>query len=269
MIRKTLICTILAGTALNVAAQKNLVFEGNYQGKNIYVQNPIKDDGVGFCTNKVTVNGNPTSDEINSSAYEIDFTKLKLKLGDPVSVVIEHGAECTPKVLNPEVLKPTSTYKIKSIEVTPAGLLKWSTTNETGKLPFIIEQYRWNKWIPIGEVDGLGTPEEHAYEFQVNPHSGENQVRVKQVDHTKKPNISPARTFMSTEKEVDFQPKKVADEVTFYDPDKKVVKTRYEVYDAYGNIVKKGFGDKVDLTNLEKGAYYLNYDNKNEKFIKK
>jgi hypothetical protein len=265
---KLLLSIVLTGLIGGLSAQK-VVLEGNYQGKNIYVQNPFKEDGVGFCTNKVTINGDVTSDEINSSAFEIDFTKFKLKLGDPVTVVIEHSAECTPKVLNPEVLKPTSTFKVKTIEVNPEGLLKWTTTNETGKLPFIIEQYRWNKWIQVGEVDGNGTPEEHTYTFQVTPHSGENQVRVKQVDHTKKPNISPAKTFMASLKEVDFQPKKVADEVTFYDTDQKVVKTRFEVYDAYGNIVKKGFGEKVDLKNLEKGAYYLNFDNKNEKFIKK
>src|SRR5690606_17298137 len=100
------ICLILVST---VSAQKKLVFEGHYQGKNIFVQNPFKPDGVGFCTDRVLVNGNVTSDQINSSAYEIDFTKLSLKVGDAVSVVIEHGNDCTPKVLNAEVLNPTST----------------------------------------------------------------------------------------------------------------------------------------------------------------
>jgi hypothetical protein len=266
---RLIIGLILTLSVFGVNAQKKLILEGNYQGKNLYVQNPFNSDGLGFCASKVTVNGDPTSDEIYSSAFEIDFTKLKLKMGDAISIEIEHGLDCTPKVLNPEVLKPTSTYKVKSIEISPDGLLKWTTTNETGKLPFVVEQFRWNKWIPIGEVDGKGTPEEHSYEYQITPHSGENQVRVKQVDHTKKPNISPARSFNSNVKVVDFQPKKVSDEITFYDSDNKVVKTRFEVYDAYGNIVKKGFGDKVDLKNLEKGAYYLNFDNKNEKFIKK
>lgn len=266
--KATLTCLLTVFTLIGFS-QKNLLLEGNYQGKNLYVQNPFKSDNVGFCTNKVTVNGDVTSDEIQSSAFEIDFTKFGLKIGDPVTVIIEHGTDCVPKVLNPEVLKPTSTYKVKSIDVTPDGMLKWTTQDETGKLPFVIEQYRWNKWIVIGEVDGIGSPEEHTYEFKITPHSGENKVRVKQIDHTKKPNISPSRSFMSNVKDVTFEPKKVRDEVTFYDVDENIVKTRYEVYDAYGNIVKKGYGDKVDLSSLEKGAYYLNYDNKNEKFIKK
>lgn len=45
--------------------------------------------------------------------------------------------------------------------------------------------------------------------------------------------------------------------------------TLFEVYDSYGNIVKKGFGEKVDVSNLKKGIYYLNYDNKTDTFVKK
>lgn len=43
------------------------------------------------------------------------------------------------------------------ISCTPDGTLTWTTTGESGKLTFTIEQYRWNKWVAIGEVDGLGT----------------------------------------------------------------------------------------------------------------
>jgi hypothetical protein len=46
------------------------------------------------------------------------------------------------------------------------------------------------------------------------------------------------------------------------------VETRYEIYDAYGNIVKKGVGSSVNCENLLRGVYYINFDNLNEKFIK-
>ena len=36
----------------------------------------------------------------------------------------------------------------------------------------------------------------------------------------------------------------------------------------HGNIVKKGFGSTVNCSNLVKGAYYINFDNKTEKFFK-
>ena len=45
--------------------------------------------------------------------------------------------------------------------------------------------------------------------------------------------------------------------------------TMYEIYDAYGNIVKKGFGSKLDVTNLKRGTYYINFDKEMSKFLKK
>ena len=36
-----------------------------------------------------------------------------------------------------------------------------------------------------------------------------------------------------------------------------------------GNIVKKGFGDNVDVSNLKRGTYYINYDKDMGKFLKK
>ena len=139
---------------------------------------------------------------------------------------------------------------------------------EQGKLPFVIEQYRWNKWIAIGEVDGVGTPEEQSYEFIVSPHSGENKLRVVQTDYTGKKKPSKAVTFTSNLIEPSMSPIKVKDNINFT-VDGSPTETKYEIYDAYGNIVKKGVGTKVDCSNLKKGAYYINYDNKNEKFLKK
>ncbi len=240
-----------------------IVLEGNYQGKNLYVQNPFATTGVGFCAKKVLVNGNVTTDEVNSSAFEIDFTALQLKVGDKVEVKIEHSDDCKPKVLNPEVLKPKSTFEVIDMSISPDGSMKWRTKGETGKLPFIIEQFRWTKWIKVGEVDGKGTSGENSYEFKVTPHSGENQIRVKQVDYTSQPRYSPPKKFTSTISDVTFAPNKVAKDINFSE------ETMFEIYDQYGNIVKKGFAKTVDCSSLAKGVYYLNFDNKTDQFIKK
>ena len=96
-----------------VSLAGNIVLEGNYQGKNLYIKNPYAGTGVGFCVFEVTVNGSVTTDEWNSSAFEIDLSIHDLDLGDQVVVVIKHKDDCpTPKVLNPEVLNPKSTFKI-------------------------------------------------------------------------------------------------------------------------------------------------------------
>jgi hypothetical protein len=257
--------------AINVNAV-TVVLEGNYQGKNLYVQNPFAPGGVGFCTIKVMVNDNVTTDEWASSAYEIDLSVHRLNVGDPVVIKIEHKEGCTPKVLNPEVLKPKSTFDVIDMQISGSGKLTWKTRNENGKLPYVIEQFIWQKWIPVGEVDGKGTPEEHTYEFQLTAHSGENKVRVKQVDYTNRPRYSQPKTFSDPAvKEVDFVPKRVKDKpITFVEAGTtdKPVKTRYEIYDSYGNIVKKGYSDTVDCAGLKPGAYYINFDNKDSQFIK-
>ncbi len=242
-----------------------LVLEGNYQGKNLFIQNPFSEAGVGFCVYEVTVNDQIATDEINSSAFEVDMANFGLKIGDKVTVKIKHKDGCTPLVLNPEVLRPKSTFDIVKQEVTTGGVFKWTTSNETGELPFIVEQKRWNKWVRVGEVPGMGTAGEHSYEFKITPHSGENTFRVKQVDLTKKARFSQNVNYTDPLVPlITWGPTKVKDVITFSG------NTLYEVYDQWGNIVKRGYANSLDVTTLKKDMYYLNYDNKmGETFIKR
>ena len=155
----TLASAFVLNTFVNSAT---LVVEGKYQNKNVFVQNAIGNSGVGFCAQEIKVNGKVTTDETNSSAFEIDLASLQLKYGESVTIEIIHKDGCTPKVLNMDDLKPKPSFEVLTINVSPAGLLKWTTKNESGSLPYIIEQFKWNKWIPIGEVDGIGTSDSMA-----------------------------------------------------------------------------------------------------------
>lgn len=262
---KRVLFSLLIGSlvALNGYSAGVIILDGNYQGRNLYVSNPYAGSGVGFCVYEVTVNDQVTTDEINSSAFEIDFKNFQFKMGDKIEVRIKHKDDCKPKVINPEVLKPKSTFEVTSLKVENDGTLKWTSKGETGKLPYIIEQFRWNKWVKVGEVEGVGTPQENDYSFKIAPHSGKNQFRVKQVDYTNQPRLSKPTNYMSPLQEVTFSPQKVSKELLFSE------ETMFEIYDQYGNVVKKGFGKKVDCTNLSKGVYYINYDNKTGEFLKK
>jgi hypothetical protein len=234
-----------------------ILLEGNYHGKNIYVQNPFASEGVGYCTFEIKVNGQTTTDEINSSAYEIDLSFFQLKLGAPVEIKIMHKDDCKPKVVNPEVLKPISTFEVSAIGIDKGGKLTLTTTNETGELPYKIEQFRWNKWVEVGDFEGKGSPDKNDYDVQLTTvHSGANRFRVKQVDQRGKPRYSFEAKTTSALPEITFTPgdgKKVESAINFSDV------TLYEIYNAYGNIVSKGVGKRVDVSNLEKGEYYLNY----------
>jgi hypothetical protein len=267
MKQKNLLLLTLFALFTSFSGFAALSIEGSYQGKNLYVQNPEDGDGFGFCATKVTVNGDVMPGGCASSAFEIDFSLFNIEIGEPVFIVIEHNDGCKPKILNPEVLLPRSTFNTVEIKVAPNGMLTWKTSNEQGKLPYIIEQYRWNKWVQVGEVQGKGTPGTNSYEFQVAPHSGENTVRVVQIDHSGTKRSSKEVKFTSTVPIVVKSPVKVKDVINFT-ANGKPVETKYEIYDAYGNIVKKGVGTSVPCGNLLKGAYYINFDNKTEKFFK-
>jgi len=240
-----------------------IVLEGNYMGKNIFVKNPFGGAGVGFCVFEVTINGKLSPDEVNQSAFEIDFRNHDVKLGDKVIINIKHKDDCGPdgpQVLNPEVLKPKSTFNTQKISFTNEGVLEWNTNNENGKIDFIVEQFRWNKWVKIGEVSGEGTPGSHEYSFKITPHSGDNKARVKQVDYTGKPRYSKAASYTSKVPAVSLNGEtKFKGKISFYGGE-----TLYEIYDRFGTIVKKGFGQSADITSLEKGTYYVSFDNMTE-----
>lgn len=254
---------LMLSSAYLMAGGGVVVIEGKYQNKNIFVQNSYTSSGIGFCAFEVLVNGQVTTDDINSSAFEIDLANYALKPGSPVVVQIRYKNGCAPVVLNPDALKPKPTFQIEEITINKSGKLEWSTTRENGSLPFIVEQFIWNKWVYVGEVQGVGTPDLNKYSFQTIPHSGENKFRVKQMGYGAKPIFSQSVSYVSNLSQLSYALTKNSNEVMFS------AETMYEVYDAYGNIVKKGFGKSIDTRNLQRGSYHLCYDSQITEFKKK
>ncbi|UKN00436.1 T9SS type A sorting domain-containing protein [Paracrocinitomix mangrovi] len=256
---------VVAGFSFN--GLSNTSIEGHYQGKNLYVQSPESEDGFGFCVTKVTVNGEVSTHSPQASAFQIDLTEFNIKLGDEVVVLFEHEDGCKPKLLNPEVLLPKSTFVLEEISCTSDGTLSWETTGESGELPYYIEQYKWNKWVVVGEINGSGNSTLSEYVFKLLPHSGKNMVRLSQIDNTGKKHVSKSVTF-----EADIpEPALVYEDGNeiYFKNDGLATETKYEIYDAYGNIVKKGKNSVIDCSNLKKGVYHVNFDNKHEKIIRK
>lgn len=254
----------LCGSTFALLGQdKILVIEGTYMGKNLYVQNTST---IGYCVTSVEVNGKETTDETNSSAFEIDFKPCQLKLGDKIEVRIHYKNDCLPNILNTEVIKPLSTFTVTEIKASPDGTIQWTSVGELGALVYQVEQLRWKKWVKVGEVMGLGTSQPHQYTFKTQPHSGINVYRVQQTDHTGKANASPAAECNSHLPQVVFK----IDEngvIRFTVRNKNIAtETLFEIYDQYGQLLKRGYGTAVDVSDLPKGVYYINYDNKAESF---
>lgn len=250
---KPLLITILAMLAVQLAFADVYVFTGTYQGKDLYVKNPFAPDGVGFCVFEVRVNGEITSDEVNSSAFAIDLSLFDLQLGAPVEVIIRTKDSCEPRVINPDAIAPKSTFELQSM-VLNEERLAFATKNESGPLPFIVEQFKWNKWVPVATLEGkAGAGESARYEVVVPVHSGENVFRVTQHDS------DGARSSERFEMKSDFAEVRILEE-KFTTELRFSAKTDYEVFDAYGVLIGKGIGDRIDASKWPSGTYYVNFD---------
>ncbi len=239
----------------------SIALEGHYQQRNIYVINTVASEGVGFCVYEVTVNGQISTDEINSQAFEVDLSIYGFKLGDAVSVIIKHKDGCTPRILNPGALESQPTFECNKIECSQQGLLSWETTNEVGKLPYLVQQFKWNKWVNIGEVMGSGTSVKNNYQFQVILTSGLNKFRVVQKSYEGNLRKSPTAELNSTVVAPNYSVNKKNSTVDF------TAETSFELFNAYGQILKKGYGNSISTSGMAKGEYYLSFDNKTEKFL--
>lgn len=90
---------------ISSAKAGEIVIEGRFDGKNIFISNPFMEDGT-FCTISIYVNGKIIADNPNSSAYEINLTGMGFKIGDSIKVVIQHQEGCTPKILSDAFYSP-------------------------------------------------------------------------------------------------------------------------------------------------------------------
>ncbi len=237
-----------------------LNINGFYQGKNVFVMNPLMDSGNEFCVLKVIVNGQETNDDIFSSAFEIDLAVYQFSVGERITISIKHKNNCEPKILNPDVLKVRSTFNVSLMKIDKQGNLTWNTSNESGPLKFIIEQYRWNKWIVAGEIMGKGKVDKNIYSYKVSLNSGENIFRIKQIDFTNVPRYSKEKKYRSNKPPITFEVNKFSNSIIFSD------ETMYEIYSMKGLLIKKGQDSQLSIMELEIGEYYLNYDNTFETF---
>ena len=260
MIRKIIFLFLLI-IASSYCYPGEILIKGNYYGFNLYVNNPSV--GNGFCVIKVLVNDKETKDEIRSNAFEVDLSLLNLKIGDPVTIVIKHKDECTPFIANPKALQKTESVSFTAAKVDKNGKLVWGITGEMPDDVFIVEQFRWNKWVKCAEVSTSDTTSKNMYAFDIVPHFGLNQFRVVRNDVNGNPVYSKVVKYISRTAEINLESAKVSDKLVFS------AESQYEIFDLKGNFIIEGFGKEVDVSDLEKGKYWVNFDNKSLNFTKK
>jgi hypothetical protein len=134
---------------------------------------------------------------------------------------------------------------------------------ETTKSPYIIEQFRWEKWMKIAEIDGRWTPEQTMYSFLGIHYYGENLCRVKISSNS---NDSEKVKWTREISPVNFSINKKASKIEFSDEKARTTETMYEIANASETIIKMGWAKYVSYNSLPKGTYPLYYDNKIAKF---
>lgn len=157
----------------------------------------------------------------------------------------------------------SSTFVVQSFRISKDGMVSWTAVNEHGSLPYMVEQFIFDKWVKVGEVRGIGSPSPNSYSVPVILSSGENKFRVRQKGYDKISRFSDAITYFSKKEPVTYSVTDHNQTISFSSD------TYFIIYNPYGAITKQGYGNSVDISNYAKGYYCLIYDNKLGGFEKK
>ncbi len=122
-----------------------------------------------------------------------------------------------------------------------------------------VQQYRWNKWIRIEGTEMYVDSGFVSFDLAKEKHTGNNQYRIVSSDPFSRKTSSAALYLFNKAPNFDYHYIR-EDNLILFDE-----WTRYEFYDSYGNLIKKGQGVEFNIAKYKKGLYYLNYDNSNVK----
>ena len=233
---------------------------GEYQGKNIYVQNPLSKDKINFCTSGVYLNERLVNTAPKTSAFEIDLSHLEI--GGPVFIKIVHKEGCKPKIINPQVIRSKSKFQFLNVYA-DALSVHWSTIGELPYGKFFLEHYRNKNWGIIETISGKGSFESNQYNLKPEHHTGDNKYRIKYVQSDGKIFFCQVFDYFNDVDPISFHPTLVVDKITL----SRV--SDYAIVDSFGNQITKGNGAEIALDNLKAGLYFLYVDNREEKFVKK
>ena len=245
-----------------IASSQELNIQGVFTGANVYIVNPFTDSEDRFTIESIFINDKEYINDFESSAFEIDLAHMGFKLGQDLRFCIRYKDSIMPSIVNIEAIKALSSFEMKRAFVDKDQFLNWKCSNEMGSLPFNVQQYRWNKWVTIGQLRGVGTYGVNHYRIKVPVHSGKNMFRIHQVDYTEKDKYSDTIQYKSKLKPIYLVNKKVKRELKFSAP------TQFQIFDLFGNLIYDGYGAEVRFDDLIPGKYYVNFDNTIGEFIK-
>lgn len=244
---------------LGAQQYEEFVLSGVYNGKNLYVQNPLAGNLKEYCTREVWVNDTKVFTNPRTSAYTVNLSHLSGN--SPVTVRIVYSQGCVPKIINPQVIRTLNKFRYLSIHADSAKL-EWVTTGELSSGKFFVEKWESNQWQPVLSLEARGV-ESSRYVAAIQHKGGQNRYRIKYLQNDGETFYSSVQKYEAAAEPLSFAPTRVSDKIYF------TRETSYKVKDPKGNEVAKGYGKEVNLGHLNSGLYYLTYGDRKGKFYKK
>ena len=263
MLKRILIYVFLVFISHSLLAQLDTIrLSGMYFYTNLYLYNPSMGDD--FSIEKLIINNDTITQELNTNGIEIDFSSYEFDEGSPINIHIVFKGDFAPVIVNPEALMPPVRFRISKPRYTKGGELQWALRGVPGDFPIIVEQYKWKSWRQVAKIDPVDTVANNVYELQISPHSGKNIYRVKSVsvkgEEVKSRDCIVSRGSIG---KVVIQSKKIKEEIVLSS------KTEYEIYTLDGSLLLNGTDRYIDVSNLDKGEYTIFFDNQIQEFKKK
>ena len=238
---------------------EEIVLSGYYYGTNLYVQNPkIGEDQ--YCISRILVNGKEMSPIPKNSSFDIDMAFVENAA--PVEVRIFHHSECTPKVLNENVIKKREKFAFVGLDI-GESFIKWQTKGERVYGKYFIRRFEKNNWLTIHAIDSKGEDGVQQYEYGVRHFSGDNKYQIKYLDSSGRAHVSDELEFSAVLTPVAFSPEKVKKEINLSR------KTQFRIMDISGRVILQGYDDIVDCEDLKSGVYYIAFEDQIRQFTKK
>lgn len=177
-----------------------ILIEGVYQGKNLFVQNPFCGESRGFSVEEVIVNNKVVLANVKSSAFEIDLSGYRLN--ESLSIRLIHKDGCVPKVINMQAIVVNKPFEFTNFAV-HSNMIEWHTQGESVETVYFVERFMGNTWVAITPpINATGA----AYIIKTNHEPGINKYRIKSLTGSGKVYYSAVKEYTPAEETVFYKP---------------------------------------------------------------
>ena len=236
-------------------------YKATYKGDKLFLKN-IFNSNAKKCIDSIKINNQDVKLSENSLIYVLDPGEYEVKIGQNFIIQLFYQNDCIPRFFN-FPLTHKKTPILENAYIDSARNIIWDSQNESQNTTYLIQHYKWNRWVTIKEINVQIKKGANQYSFTPNYHSGINKFKIKQLDSVQIKSIS---------KILIYDTPKVCKPIKMFNSQNNIIEfsdsTHYELYDSEGVKLNRGFRKEIDIRNLKKGIYFLNYDNITGEIIK-